>query len=170
MIKIRVSPEIVKQAKKEAVAMGIPKNSITRGEGNVAAIIGEIEIAQYIGARFERTFDYNMILGNTRIEALAKRCSGAPDSSFACSVNITQMKKQCDWYAFARVLYDYSTAWILGYLPHDEYYKVSTFYNEGDIDPDDPRGEYTFKADCFNLHISELKPLSPKSGGLTRWM
>jgi hypothetical protein len=54
---------------------------------------------------------------------------------------------------FVRVLNNLQQAWILGTIPKDEYYAKAVRYKKGDMDESN---NFIFKADCYNLPISEL--------------
>ena len=44
-------------------------------------------------------------------------------------------------------------AWYLGKISKTDFYKNATFHKKGEVDPDN---NFTFKADCYNIAISQL--------------
>jgi len=61
----------------------------------------------------------------------------------------------CKAYVFTRICND--KAWILGWKGKDEYYQQAKFLTKGDVDP---LNNFTVKADCYNLKISDLRCLN----------
>jgi len=88
-----------------------------------------------------------------RIDVKTKRCNTRPFPHYDCSVAAHGTNQNCDSYVFVRILTDTSRAWILGSIPKPDFYTRATKYKRGDIDP---TNGFTFKADCYNLPISEL--------------
>jgi hypothetical protein len=156
MIEIAITQDIIEHAVARSIKMGSLKNSITRGVGNVSGFVGEVVVAQALGAKLIDSFDYDIEFGETRIEVKTKRTSVKPKPNYECSVAATNTKQQCDWYVFTRVLNDNSKAWILGYLPRDEYFRRARLMRKGEIDPSN---NFTVKEDCYNVSIALLSDL-----------
>lgn len=156
MIEVNITRDIVIQARQNAESMGALRNSITAGEGNLAGFIGEIVVARFLNARIENTYDYDLVLDGIKIDVKTKRTSVKPQLHYECSVAAFNTKQKCDWYVFVRVKNDDSKAWILGYLPKDEYYRSAKLLKKGDVDPSN---NFTVHADCYNVSISSLRPL-----------
>lgn len=135
-------------------------NSILEGEGMLAGLIGEEIFREYYGflrSTGEAIFHYDVldptVLG--RIEVKTKRCTSAPKAHYNCSIAASNSEQQCDYYAFVRVLKDFSKAWILGLLPKDDFFSQALFFKRGQIDPAG-FGGWRFKWDCFNLPVKNL--------------
>jgi hypothetical protein len=159
ILEVPVKTEWFTQARKESVAMGRLRESITSGAGNVAGFLGEIVVQSVIGGERKNTFDYDLIKPPHLIDIKTKRCTSAPQPHYACSIAAYNPNQRCTTYVFTRVLEtNYKTCWILGYIDKDEYFKVATLCRKGEVDPTDTRG-WRFKADCFNLPISKLKDI-----------
>jgi hypothetical protein len=145
-------------AKKKAKEMGVLKNSITNGEGNVIGFLGEILVADLIDGRLKNTFDFDIIKDEMTIDVKTKSCTGEPKPHYQCSVAAFNIKQKCDIYLFVRILDDLSAAWILGWCSKEKFYKNATFNKKGTIDKTSP-AKWKFKADCYNLPISKLKQI-----------
>jgi hypothetical protein len=135
-------------------------NSITEGDGMLAGLVGEELFRDYYGflrSQGAAIFHYDVldpeVLG--RIEVKTKRCTSAPKPHYNCSVAASNSEQQCDYYAFVRVLSDFSKGWLLGLLPKDLFYEKALFYKRGQKDPTG-FGGWRFKWDCFNLPVREL--------------
>jgi hypothetical protein len=142
-------------------------DSITEGEGMLAGLIGE-EIFRdcygFLQSGGEAIFHYDVLdpthLG--KIDVKTKRCTSEPKKHYNCSIAASNTDQQCDYYAFVRVLKDFSKAWILGLSPKTKFFEKALFFKRGQLDPTG-FGGWRFKWDCFNLQISELiqAPLTP---------
>lgn len=138
----------------EASSMGNLHGSIENGDGNYAGIFGEMLFTKEIGGVRANTYDYDVIYDDTKIDVKTKRRSVEPEPYYECSIADYNTEQDCDLYYFVSVLYDYSEAWLLGYKSPENYYEEAVFHEEGDFDPDNG---FEFKADCWNLPISDLE-------------
>ena len=153
MIQIKITPDIIARAKKKAATVGNLQGSITGSLSHVVGAVGEIIVADAIGANESNTYDYDLVRDGERIDVKTKRCNTRPFPHYDCSVAAHGANQNCDSYIFVRILTDTSRAWILGSIPKQDFYTKATKYKRGDIDP---ANGFIFKADCYNLPISEL--------------
>ena len=153
MIQVKITPSIISRAKKKAATVGNLQGSITGSLSHVVGAIGEIIVADVMGADESNTYDYDLVRDGERIDVKTKRCNTRPFPHYDCSVAAHGTNQNCDSYVFVRILTDTSRAWILGSIPKQDFYTKATKYKRGDIDP---ANGFTFKADCYNLPISEL--------------
>ena len=153
MIQVNITPSIISRAKKKAATVGNLQGSITGSLSHVVGAIGEIIVADAMGANESNTYDYDLVRDGERIDVKTKRCNTRPFPHYDCSVAAHGTNQNCDSYVFVRILTDTSRAWILGSIPKQDFYTKATKYKRGDIDP---ANGFTFKADCYNLPISEL--------------
>ena len=153
MIQVKITPSIISRAKKKAATVGNLQGSITGSLSHVVGAIGEIIVADIMGADESNTYDYDLVRDGERIDVKTKRCNTRPFPHYDCSVAAHGTNQNCDSYVFVRILTDTSRAWILGSIPKPDFYTRATKYKRGDVDP---TNGFTFKADCYNLPISEL--------------
>ena len=153
MIQIKITPEIIVRAKKKAATVGNLQGSITGSMSNVVGAIGEVVVEDYTGGTEANSKDFDLMVGNRRVDVKTKRCNTTPSPKYDCSVAAHGTKQDCDSYVFVRILTDHSKAWILGEIAKSEFYKKATRYRTGDVDP---ANGFVFKADCYNLAIQEL--------------
>jgi hypothetical protein len=90
------------------------------------------------------------------VDVKTKRTSVKPLPHYECSIS-TYYEQQCDLYAFVRVHNDMHIGWFLGVYDRVAYYKDCTHFKKGDIDQSNG---FKFKADAYNLPISQLKDVS----------
>ena len=153
MRQIKITPEIIARAKKKAATVGNLQGSITGSLSNVVGAIGEVVVEDYTGGIEANSKDFDLMIGNRRVDVKTKRCNTTPSPKYDCSVTAHGSKQDCDSYVFVRILTDHSKAWILGEITKPEFYKKATRYRTGDVDP---ANGFVFKADCYNLAIQEL--------------
>jgi len=155
MTEVLINEDQIYQAEQRAVEMGAIKHSITKGAGNLAGFVGELLVLDNIGGLLCDTYDYDIIYKeDIRADVKTKRTSVKPLPYYECSIAEYNTHQDCDEYIFVRVLNDMSKGWILGWIPKDEYFAKCSFKKKGELDP---RNNYTVRADCFNLPISELR-------------
>mgnify|MGYP003651875206 FL=1 len=154
MIQVKITPDIIARAKKKAASVGILQGSITGSLSNVVGAIGEVIVKDYVGGTDANNKDFDLLVGNKRVDVKTKRCNTTPSPNYDCSVSAHGTKQDCDSYVFVRILTDHSKAWILGEIPKQTFYTKATRYKVGDVDPSNG---FVFKADCYNLAIQELE-------------
>lgn len=165
MIEISITENIVEKAQRKAEAMGRIKNSITKGSGNLAGFIGEELVNLFVGGKTVNTYDYDIVKNDVKIDVKTKRCTSPPRPHYDCSIAALSTHQKCDKYIFVRVEWhkerpdEWKRAWILGEITKKEYFKKARYLNKGDIDKSN---NFVVKADCHNLPISKLYPLSYK--------
>lgn len=159
MIELKVPDKVLLEARDMAEDMGKLRNSITRGQGNIAGFIGEIMAREHYGAKQANTYDYDLIDSDgKRIDVKTKRTSVAPKEHYDCSVAKLSLHQDCDAYVFTRVKNDYTLCWILGMIDHDRYFELARFLKKGERDGDNG---FTVKSDCYNLSIEALSNEDP---------
>ena len=157
MVEVKINPQWKKAALKEAEEMGALRKSITNGEGNLAGFVGERVVADYLEVKKANTYEYDLVTKKEKTyDVKTKRCKFKPLPTYTVSVCALNTKQDCDAYIFVRVDNDMTTAWILGYMPKDEFYKKAKFCKRGDIDPDS-HCNWRFKEDCYNMYIKDLR-------------
>ena len=140
------------------------QGSITRGGGSPAGALGEIVVRDYLNYIQANTAHYDLYTDQgTRIDVKTKRCTSAPREFYECSIAAHGTKQECDEYIFVRVLNNLTRAWILGRISKDEYFSKAVRHKKGELDESNG---FTFKADCYNLPISDLWKIKHNSSTL----
>lgn len=155
---VEISDQMLEKAKSQAKELGELKHSIRKGEGNLVGFVGEMAVRRITGAIGAGSYQHDMTAPNgKRLEVKSKEVTSMPFSHYECSICDWNPKQQADCYVFVRVLSDYSVAWVLGTASRIHYFSNATHHRKGQFDP---RNKFTFKADCWNLAISNLQPLT----------
>ena len=158
MIEVHMTEEELTKAQEQAKEMGNLAHSITEGQGSVAGFLAEIAVARHYGATQNNTYDYDLVMPDgTTIDVKAKRTTAVPRSYYECSVAAYNTKQACDYYSFCRVSSNLRLVWLLGTIKKEEYFVKAEKRTKGEVDPSN---NFMFKADCYNLKISQLPPLS----------
>jgi len=152
MIEINITPQILLKAEEKAARVGILKNSLKKGEGNLAGFIGEIVVKNYLGGQQIDSFDYDLFLENKKIEIKTKLTAVKPLPYYTCSV-ASYYLQNCDFYLFVRVKNDYNLAWILGYKSAEDIRKFPLL-KKGDFDKSN---NFTVKMDNYAIPIKDLE-------------
>ena len=132
MIQITPQKNQIAAALQKAEKLGALKYPICNGEGNVYGFLGEIIVSEYIGGQIRNTYDFDIIKNNLKIDVKTKKCTSEPQNHYNCSVAAYNTRQQCDVYVFVRILEDFSTAWILGAINKQDFYKYAVF-NKGNF-------------------------------------
>ena len=148
---------MINKAKAKANQMGTIKNSITKGQGNIAGFIGEEIVLNYLNEKDNNSYDYDLILKDGRkIDVKTKRTTVKPRTNYDCSVAAFNTKQKCDVYIFCRILNDMSKGWILGYKDKEDYFNEARFMKKNEIDP---ANNFRVRADCYNVAIEDLESI-----------
>ena len=119
----------------------------------MSGFIGEQVALSVLGGSWVNTYDYDITVGEYKVDVKTKQTTVEPRPFYECSVADFNTKQNCDAYAFVRVLKDYSVAWFLGVLTKQEYFDKAVFLKKGQVDPSN---NFTVRADCYNVRIDQL--------------
>ena len=151
---VTVTLNMIDKAPSKATELGVLKNSIIRGKGNIAGFIGEQIALHCIGGEWQNTYEYDILTSDgRRIDVKTKQTSVQPLPEYDCSIAKYNTKQKCDFYAFVRVKRDLTIGWYLGMLGKQEYFDKARFLKKGTVDPSN---NYKVQADCYNVKIEDL--------------
>ena len=157
MIEVKITEDMKKRAWAKSREMGVIKNSIMKGDGNIAGFLGEEVAYVVIGGIINNTYDYDLVSEDgIKYDVKTKRCTSPPKPYYDCSVANFNTKQKCDRYVFVRIENKnkrWGRAWVLGWLTHDDYFKKARKLTKGQKDPSNG---FIVRADCHNVAISEL--------------
>lgn len=152
MREVAITDKVLYKCVKKAQKLGRLRNSITKGEGNIAGYVGEEIAKQVLKAKSVDSYDYDLVLANGEtVDVKTKRTVATPLEHYVCTVANFNTRQKCKYYAFVRVLRDFSKAWFCGIITKERFFKEATFMKKGAVDDG-----YVCKADCYNIPISSL--------------
>lgn len=158
MIELLISKEMLQYSQSKAIELGILKNSILCGEGNIVGFLGECLTYNFLGGKLVNTYDCDLILDNgLKIDVKSKKTSVTPISSYTCTINAANIKQLCDIYIFTRIHKNFQKGWLLGWLNKDDFYKNAIFIKKGTYDPSN---DFIRKADSYNILINKLNDIT----------
>jgi hypothetical protein len=155
MISVNIQAEDIELAKKKAQEMGVIRNSIRKGNGNLVGFLGEILFAKHFGGTIDNTYDYDVIVNGLKVDVKTKETTVKPRDHYYATVAAYNTKQKCDAYYFVRILRNLTEGWLVGGMLKEDFFKKATFNKRGDEDPTSDLG-WTFKADCYNMEIKDL--------------
>lgn len=157
MIRMPISDSDLMIAKSRSDLMGVLASSRTQGKGNLAGFVGEALTERHTSGTLVESFDFDILIGDLRVDVKTKSCSSEPQAHYLCSVMSYQLKNECDGYIFTRVNLAAGVGWLLGYISKPDLLSKGFFAKKGD-----PDGRFTFTENCWNIQISNLNeiPLS----------
>lgn len=157
MIEVRITPEMIEIANQRTAKLPkVIKNSIMSGERNFEGCLGEVVVASYLNAQYITTYDFDLVHQGSSLEVKTKVRTVKPKPYYEVSVAAYNTKQDCDYYVFVSLLSSggkYPFGYILGFYQKFDYINNSKFLKKGELDPSN---NYTVRADCFNLPISNL--------------
>ena len=165
IIEVPFTEEMIASAKEKAKSLGKINNSILKGKGNFAGYLGEEIVASYIKADIisndegEEKYNHDLVRNGQTIEVKTKRRTVPPKDFYDASVAHTSLHQNPDLYIFVSIQFQGSTpikAWICGQKDSTEYFKQSTLYTKGDVDPSNG---WKVSTDCYNLPYEDLDSL-----------
>lgn len=164
MIEVDITEEMRTLAREKAEKLGVLKNSVTRGHGNLVGQLGELCAQKALGGELQSTADYDLVLSDgTKIDVKSKGCGYQPQPHFEVSISAFNTRQACDKYVFVSVQKDHKKAWVLGEMPKAEFFERAYLIRQGQFDP---RNQWRCPADQYNLAIAELKEVvTPSDSG-----
>jgi hypothetical protein len=161
MKKVLITASDIERAK-SLYDFGALRDSITQGRSNIYGALGEVLFsADYSldGWRHQPSRDYDFIHPHFgTVDVKTKRTTATPQSFWNCSVAGTSTHQKCDYYFFIRIHESLDRAWMLGWLPRDEFFQRGVYRKKGDLDETSDRG-WRYRADCWNVRVDGLRPL-----------
>ncbi len=155
----KVTPTMFDNAQAEANRIGLLRNSIRGGDGNLVGCIGEQGfIHLFPGSISDNTFHHDIIWNGLKIEVKTKQRKAGPRIYYEASVSNYNTTQQADYYAFMSVTYcetlkKYSRVHFCGLIPQSEYKEKAYFREAGTVDPSNG---FDTPASCYNLSYREL--------------
>ena len=155
MIEIEISLDMIDKARSKSTELGVLKNSIIKGNGNIAGFVGEQIALRCLGGEWHNTYEYDILMPDGDcIDVKTKQTSVVPLPEYDCSIAKFNTKQKCNSYAFVRVKRDLTIGWYLGKINKETFFEKARFLKKGTVDPSN---NYKVQADCYNIKIGELE-------------
>jgi hypothetical protein len=158
-IEVEITADMHARAQAKAQEMGELKNSIRRGQGNLAGFLGEeVVLAAWSGSVSHNTFQHDITFEEATFEVKTKDRTVNPRIDYEASVADYNTHQTADFYVFVSLYRiketgDYTRGYIIGIIPKMLYKAQAKFLKVGDIDPSNG---WKVSADCYNLPYEQL--------------
>lgn len=158
-IRVEIDADMLERAKNKAKEMGILRNSIRKGAGNIVGFLGEeMVLASFPGSISQNTFQHDILFGESTLEVKSKDRTVNPKLDYEASVADFNTRQNADFLVFCSIFrnkttQEYTHGHIVGMFGKSLYIEAATFLRVGDVDPSNG---WTVRADCYNLPYSEL--------------
>ena len=161
-IVVDINDDMRSAAQSKATEMGVLRNSIRNGEGNLCGFLGEEVVLKALeGAVSANTFQHDIVYDNLTFEVKTKDRTVSPRINFEASVANYNSTQQADYYIFVSLLRDgdeYVKGYVCGLIPKEMYKKEAVYLKVGDRDPSNG---WVVKAACYNLPYEKLSRFGP---------
>ena len=155
MQEVKITKSMMEDASTRAKELGVLKNSISKGMGNVAGMLGEEIVLKVLGGELKSSYEYDIILpdGSTT-DVKTKTTSVPPLPEYSCSVSAYNIHQKCDSYTFVRIKKDLTVGWYLGMISKLDFFNAAKFVEKGSYEGSN---NYRARASCYNCPISLLQ-------------
>lgn len=160
ILEIKVKKAQAAKATKELMSLDLSKRkgynkfSYRGGQFILDSIVTEIVINDFLGATREKSYDYDIIFNDEKIDVKTKpRATVPPQLNYNASVPSYQLEKQdCDRYIFTRINPNLTKVWVCGTIPKKDFVKKSEFAEKGSYDE-----KWKWAVDSNYIKISKLQ-------------
>lgn len=156
-LEIEITQDMEDRASALASDLGELKNSIRKGEGNLAGFLGEeVVLAAFPRAVRDNSYQHDILLNGSKFEVKTKDRTVPPRSFFEASIANHNPNQRTDYYIFVSLLREndqYVKGYITGYIPRKTYFQKADFLTEGE---EDPSNGWVVLTDCYNLRYDKL--------------
>jgi len=162
MIKLPISDDQLKRAE-NLYPFEALKESIMEGKSNIYGAIGEIIVMDYYDGTYMGKYDYDLLIASQKVDVKTKRTTVEPKPSYYATIskNGIGVNQKCDYYCFVRVLENKKSAYILGFIKKEDFFKQAFEHKIGEPDASSELG-WKFKSDGHSLEISKLTTIDPE--------
>ena len=146
----------------------VNKKSFMNGERSLTGILGEFVIKTLISKEWKLSvnktekssenlnyYDYDLFVDNKKIEVKSKTCKSIPKSNYEGSIP-SYYKQKCDYYVFNRILNDFKTIWIMGFISKEDFENKRRKIRKGETDQSNG---LVFKENAYNIFYHELNSI-----------
>ena len=164
MVKLFFNQNDIKYSLIEGRRLKGLNNSITKGRGSAAGVLGEVALARYLKTQRPEqfSFDYDLLYNGKKIEVKTKRRTADPKPCYEVSVAKTSDHQRHDVFAFLSLTFEkqqgkryrkLKAIWLCGFYHREQYYRDARVIRKGEAD-----GNNGFVAHCdtYNMEIGKL--------------
>ena len=98
--------------------------------------LGEAIVIDYYGVDDIDDYEYDIILGEYKVDVKSISCKFRPPMNYLAAVNSCEIdgehRQDADIYMFVRIREDCNVAWLVGFIECDRFFNMSTYLDNGD--------------------------------------
>jgi len=98
--------------------------------------LGEVIVMEYYGVDDIDDFEYDIIVGEYKIDVKSISCKFKPPMNYLAAVNSCETqgehRQDADIYMFIRIREDCNVAWMVGFIECERFFQMSKFLNKGE--------------------------------------
>lgn len=98
--------------------------------------LGEIVVMDYYGVGDIDDYEYDIIIGESKVDVKTISCKFKPPVNYLAAVNSCEAdgehRQEADSYIFVRIREDCEIAWIVGHIECERFFDLSTFVKKGE--------------------------------------
>ena len=158
MLKLPISNDQIERAKRISnPTLKFKQNKIGK-RAYLTGAVGEIVVGDYLGTTphvyksFNEMYDYDINHKGIKIEVKTKLINNPPKPFYDCTIFEYSKKQKCDQYWFVNVMKDMGSAYILGYIAKDDFFRNAELCKAGTN-----RGNIVYKWDNYVIKAFDLK-------------
>ena len=146
-------------AQAEANRIGLLRNSIRGGAGNLVGCLGEQALLAMLPGSFsDNTYNHDVTWGDITFECKTKDRTGPPKAGYNASIATFNTTQDATYYAFfsaerAKHTREYTRVYFCGMITPEEYYEKAFLVTKGDYDP---TNNWIAPATSYSLHYGQL--------------
>ena len=138
---IRISQDMRNRAKSkfEKIKIDTAKDKrrfASEGSRLLYGYLGEVIVMDYYGVDDIDDYEYDIIVGEYRIDVKSISCKFKPPEHYLTAVNSCEIegehRQDADIYIFVRIREDCKGAWILGFIECDRFFEMSKYIQKGE--------------------------------------
>ena len=139
---IRISQEMRDRAKSKFEKIKIDgtkdkRRFASEGRRLLYGYLGEIIVIDYYGVDDIDDYEYDIIIGEYKVDVKSISCKFKPPINYLATVNSCEIegehRQDSDVYIFVRIREDCEIAWIVGFIECDRFFDMSRFIQKGEI-------------------------------------
>ncbi len=164
-VEIRLTPPMIELAHTLAKELGVLRNSIEEGAGNITGFCAELACKKHFGIpldEIQNTYHYDILVNGITYDVKAKKRKDAPRYWHEASISDYNTSQKCNFYLHTSVTWPErisapTSVYLMGFYPKQQYLDEARFLKKGQIDGSN---NFEVKGDCWNLVYEKLNPIS----------
>ena len=153
IIELEITNEMRERAEERLQNIPELRNSITKNKAKLHGLLAEEMLAPYLGATVEDHYDYDLSIGEIKLDSKTVRTKVEPLPQYMVSLADYNVTQKCDYYVFSRITYDMTRGWFVGMMHKEFFMANASRHYKGE--PEGDNG-HRVTANCRKMSIEDL--------------